>query len=89
MEPNPAAKAALLETVANQIKGEDSPEVRAEYERLLREEFTESEARELIVFVLGCHLVKTLKTKLPFDYAEYVSDLKRLPDCDIEPDVSA
>jgi len=89
MEPNPAAKAALLATVANQIKGEDSPEVRAEYERLLREEFTETEARELIVFVLGCHLVKTLKTKLPFDYTDYVSDLKRLPDCDIEPDVSA
>ena len=89
MEPNPAAKAALLATVANQIKGEDSPEVRAEYERLLREEFTETEARELIVFVLGCHLVKTLKTKLPFDYTEYVSDLQRLPDCDIEPDVSS
>jgi hypothetical protein len=84
MEENPAARAALLETVANQIKGDETHQVRAEYRRLLTEGYTDKEARETIGYVLGCHLVKTLKNQAPFDYAGYVADLKRLPDCDLD-----
>ena len=81
---NPAAKAALLETVNNQITGDEAPEVRTEYHRLLRIGYTEKEARETIAFVLGCHIVATLRTKVPFNYADYLSDLKQLPDCDMD-----
>lgn len=84
MKHNPEAKAALLETVENQISGDEAPEVREQYRRLLREGYTDNEARETIGFVLGCHIVKTLRTKKPFDYADYLSDLRRLPECDMD-----
>lgn len=73
-----------METVDNQINGNEAPEVRTEYHRLLGIGYTDKEARETIGFVLGCHIVKTLRKKAPFDYAEYLSDLRRLPDCDMD-----
>ena len=84
MEHNPEAKAALLETVENQISGNEAPEVREQYRRLLREGYTDSEARQTIGYVLGCHIVKTLRTKKPFDYTDYLFDLRRLPECDMD-----
>ncbi len=84
MKHNPEAKAAILETVENQISGKDAPEVREQYRRLLGEGYTDKEARETIGFVLGCHIVKTFRTKKPFDYGDYLSDLRRLPECDMD-----
>ena len=84
MNHNPEAKAALLETVENQITGDEAPEVRVEYERLLREDYTDNEARETIAYVLACHIVKMMRRKTPFDYADYLSDLKQLPKCDMD-----
>jgi hypothetical protein len=81
---NPEAKAALLEVVENQITGDEAPEVRLEYRRLLLEGYSDKEARETIGFVLGCHIAKMMRKKIPFDYADYLADLKRLPECDMD-----
>ncbi len=84
VEYNPEARAALLEVVENQISGTEAPEVRLEHQRLLREGYTNRDVRETIAYVLGCHLVKAMRTKIPFDYADYLADLRRLPKCDMD-----
>ena len=47
-EPNEIVKAAILETVENQLRDNDPPETRQTYERLVSAGYSDQEARELI-----------------------------------------
>jgi hypothetical protein len=48
LKHDPMAKAALLEIVENQINGDEAPEVRTEYHRLLGIGYTDKNAKETI-----------------------------------------
>jgi hypothetical protein len=84
---NPEAREAILEVVANQLQPGISPEVRVEYDRLIRNGITDAMARESIGLVLSLHVARMLKNHVDFDYLAYLADLRILPDCVLDRDL--
>ena len=77
---NEKAKAAVLETVENQLRDGNPPQTRETYERLLAEGYSDDDARLLIGNAVIRQIYRVLKTRSPFDLQEFVADLERLPE---------
>ncbi len=77
---NPYLQSAILEVVDNQLEGNDPPETRQTYERLLREGHSEDEAKKLIGTVIAAEMFWIMKQKKPFDQDRFVKALSRLPE---------
>jgi hypothetical protein len=77
---NELLRAAVLETVANQLAANDPPETRQTYERLLAEGHSDADARLLIGNLVTRQIYRVLKTRDPFNEQEYVAELARLPE---------
>jgi hypothetical protein len=77
---NPYLQSAVLEVVENQLEGNDPPETRQTYERLLREGHSEDEAKKLIGAVVAAELFWIMKQGKPFDQDRFVKALARLPE---------
>ena len=69
----------LRETVRDQVKGNNPPEVAATYRRLLAQGYDRAEAIELITAVLAAEMYDIMNERRPFDSARYNISLKRLP----------
>jgi hypothetical protein len=83
-EPNPQAKAALLEALEQQLNSRETPEVKQELKRLVAAGVPESEAKEMMALILAFHIARLMKGTKPFDYAAYVAELRRLPEIDYD-----
>ena len=83
-EVNPRAKAALLQGLEQQLSSPDTPEVKAELDRLLSLGVKKKEAKKMIAAVLAFHIVYMMKQQRPFDYAAYLAELRRLPEIDYD-----
>jgi hypothetical protein len=83
-EHNPNALAALLEALENQLHSPQTPEVKAELERLIATGVRKREAKEMMAAVLGFHIVSLMKGTKAFDYSTYLSELHRLPEIDYD-----
>ena len=79
MQGNPYLKAAILEVVDNQISGNDPPQTRQTYERLLASGLEEPEARRLIGCVVVSEVFDILKKGKTFNLERFVAALARLP----------
>jgi hypothetical protein len=77
--PNEKLKAMVLEVVDNQLRDHTPPETRETYQRLLKEGFSDREARELIGVVVSSEIFELLKKKRPYDQKRFVAALERLP----------
>ena len=75
----------MLRGVQDQLDSPDTPEVRMHYERLLTLGHSDSEARELIATVLACYIWHSVQQD-EFTYADYVAELKKLPELDWQDD---
>ena len=73
------AQKALLEVVDNQIRDNDPPETRKTLERLMKEGFSEIEAKKLIACVISSELFGMLKNKKRHDPKKYIAKLESLP----------
>ena len=79
-EPNPEiVRAAMLQVVDNQLRDGEPPETRQTLERLMAEGHSEAEARQLIAAVVSSEIFGVLKYQRPYDQANYVAALQRLP----------
>ncbi|NWJ98193.1 MAG: hypothetical protein HXX20_20755 [Chloroflexi bacterium] len=78
-EHSPALQAVLLEAVDNQIAHLNPPEVKATFDRLRSEGFSEEDARRLIGAILVSEVFDILKNDEPYNEARYVAALNRLP----------
>ncbi len=79
-EFNPYLQSAILEAVENQLEGNDPPETRQTYERLLRAGHSEDEAKKLIGAVIAAEMFWIMKQEKPFDHDRFVKALARLPE---------
>jgi len=78
-ETNPHLGAAVLEIVENQLKGNDPPETRQTYERLIEEGQSKSEAKRLIACVVTSEIYDVMKEEKPFNHKRFVDALNKLP----------
>ncbi len=78
-ETNPAAGAAIMEVVDNQLRDGTPPETRQTLDRLLADGHTEEEARRLIACAVTSEIFDVLKNHQPYDEARYLAALHRLP----------
>jgi len=78
-EHNPRLKAAILETVENQLKSGEPPETRETLARLEREGFSEEDARVLLGQAVAVEIWCVLKEKKPFNRERFVRNLRNLP----------
>ena len=77
---NPHLQAAVLEAVENQLEGNNPPETKKTYERLIREGHSEKDAKKLIGCVIAAEMFSIMKQEKPFDNARFVEALNRLPE---------
>jgi hypothetical protein len=77
---DPVLDAAVLQMVDNQIAGNDPPETRETFERLVAEGYSPEHARRMIGFLLALGLTETLVRRRQFDVKGYVESLRRLPE---------
>jgi hypothetical protein len=75
---NPHLHAAVLEVVENQLAGNNPPETKKTYERLIQEGHSDEDAKMLIGSVIAARLFYIMKRNEPFDNARFVEALNRL-----------
>jgi hypothetical protein len=78
-EYNPALHAVIMEVLDNQLNELDPPEVKATFDRLLSEGFSEEEVRRLLGAALVSEVFDMWKNKQPYDGDRYIAALNRLP----------
>lgn len=77
---SPAAQAAILGAVGNQIDGNDPPEARQAFERIRREGYSGRDAKKLIGACLSLEIWHTLHPQGGgYDRQRYVTALNGLP----------
>jgi hypothetical protein len=74
------ARAAMFETIENQIRDNDPPETRQTLNRLIGEGHSRDEAMKLIACVLANEIFGIMNDQTVYDNARYVSRLQRLPE---------
>ncbi len=78
-EHNPRLKAAILETVENQLKSGDPPETKETLARLKADGFSDEDARVLLGQAVAVEIYCILKEKKPFNHDRFVRNLNGLP----------
>ena len=76
---NEELKNAVLEIVDNQLRDNTPPETRQTYQRLLKEGYSDQEARELIGVVVSSEIFEVMKNKQTYDRERYIAWLQKLP----------
>jgi hypothetical protein len=74
-------KEIMLRAVQDQLTSPETPEVKAQYERLRSLGKSDAEARELIATVLAFYIWHTMR-KDDYNYSDYVAELTKLPEID-------
>ncbi len=77
---SPAAKAAILQALDNQLRHNNPPETRATYERLKAEGIDEEETRRLLACVIAVEIFDVMKNKEPFNLDRFTKRLSTLPE---------
>jgi hypothetical protein len=75
----PRLRAEFLRIVDNQLRDNDPPAVRATLERLVKEGYSQSEARRLIAGAMAVEIYEMLKYQRPYNQERYVENPNRLP----------
>ncbi len=78
-ERNPHLQAAILEVVENQLRGNDPPQTRQTFNRLIEAGHSEKEAKRLIGCVVSAEIFDVLKKNEPFNLDRFVKGLDKLP----------
>jgi hypothetical protein len=72
---------AMLQALDDQLESPDTPEVSAQYERLIDEGHSEADTRELMATILSFYIWHTVRGD-NYNYADYVAELAQLPKID-------
>jgi len=78
-EGNPYLRAAIFEVVENQIRGNDPPQTKQTYKRLVQEGHSDEDAKRLIGCIVVSEIFDILKKKQEFNLQRYVKALDKLP----------
>jgi hypothetical protein len=69
----------IFEVINNQIKADDPPETALTLERLVKEGYSDFQARQLMGQAVVIEVVDALKNKKPYNEQRYIRNLKNLP----------
>ncbi len=72
-------RAGIIESVENQIRDNNPPETRATFNRLKREGFNETDAKEMIAYCLSIEIFNVIRHGEKYNEEEYVKNLLALP----------
>lgn len=76
---NATLQMAMMQMVDAQLRGNSPPETKKTYERLMKEGFSDAQAREMIATAMAKEISQILKKPQPFDHARFTANLDRLP----------
>jgi hypothetical protein len=79
MKNNEILRNQIFEIINNQIKGNDPPETKITYDRLIKQGFSDVETKQFIGQCIAVELFQALKFKKPFDEKRYIRNLNNLP----------
>ena len=71
---------AVFEAINNQIQGQNPPETKQTYDRLMKEIKNHDEVMKCIGVVMMAEILDILKSKKPFNKKRYIERLNKLPD---------
>jgi hypothetical protein len=74
----------LLEVVDNQIRDNDPQETRRTFDRLIKEGYSEIDAKKLIAGAVATEVFNILKKKETYNQERYLCALKSLPNLPYE-----
>jgi len=77
---NPHLRAAFLEVVENQLRDNNPPETKQTFDRLVKEGYSQEEAKDLIGSVVASEAFEVLKKKEEFNHKRFVDALDKLPE---------
>jgi hypothetical protein len=78
-ETNPALGQAILEAVENQIRDNDPPETRQTIDRLIKDGYTNDEARRLVSTAVSVEIFHIMHDHESFDRDRFLWNLAHLP----------
>ena len=71
---------AVFEAINNQIQGQNPPETKQTYDRLMKEIKNHDEVMKYIGVAMMAEILDILKSKKPFNKKRYIERLNKLPD---------
>jgi hypothetical protein len=77
---NQAAKQAILDVVATQLKYGNQPETQQNYKRLVAAGYSDEDARIMIGQVVACEIFDVIKEGQVYNHDRFVARLSKLPE---------
>lgn len=79
METNEELKEQIFNIIESQLNENNPPEVKSNYNRLIKEGYNDYQSRHMIAQCLSVELFNILELKKPFNNERYVENLSKLP----------
>ena len=79
MKVNEHLRDTIFEVIDNQINANDPPETALTLERLVKEGYSDFQARQLIGQAVVIEVIDALKNKRPYNEERYIRNLRNLP----------
>jgi hypothetical protein len=79
MKVNENLRNAIFEVIANQVEANDPPETALTLERLMNEDFSEFQAKQLVGQAVVVEVIDAVKNKKPYNETRYLKNLRNLP----------
>ena len=79
MKSNEILRDQIFEIIQNQMNGNNPPETKITYDRLIKQRYRDFETKQLIGQCVAVELFQVLKYKKPFDEKRYIKNLNNLP----------
>jgi hypothetical protein len=79
MKVNERLRETIFEVIDNQINANDPPETALTLERLVKEGYTDFQAKQFIGQAVVIEVIDALKNKRPYNEQRYIKNLRNLP----------
>jgi hypothetical protein len=79
MKVNERLRDTIFEVIDNQIDANDPPETALTLERLVKDGYSDFQARQLIGQAVVIEVIDALKNKKPYNEQRYIKNLRNLP----------
>jgi hypothetical protein len=79
MKVNERLRDTIFEVIDNQISANDPPETALTLERLVKDGYSDFQARQLIGQAVVIEVIDALKNKKPYNEQRYIKNLRNLP----------
>jgi len=80
MEVNENLRKIFFEVIEKQIKANDPPETKINYNRLIKEGFSKFEAKQLLGQCVVLEIFQVMKLNKEYNEKRYIRNMNNLPD---------